>query len=157
MSMSMSMSMSFTYDSQDDSDDDVSNEDDLADSDSNGSNSTVAPTPNASTSAPDSGTVNSTANTNSPTTELTVSPLSCYGMEYVIFESPLYVETSRDEISYSVLENQLEDAMRDILPFCEDLNQRKLTRAPSETSFYIGNVDLVGDESGGMNGYSSCI
>ena len=151
MSMSLSMSMSYGYDSQDDLDNmdgEGSNGGTPTDGDTTAPESTPAPTNVTDTNAPNA--TETSAPSGFPTESPTKAPLpSCYGMEFTILESPLFIETSREGISFSVLENALEDAMRDVLPFCEDLDQRRLEDAGAGGGYYIGNVDLVGGETGG--------
>jgi len=74
-------------------------------------------------------------------------------MPFATFQSPLFIETSKESLSYAVLENALIEGMRDVLPFCEDLGQRKLEDAvvanDTVRNFYVGHVDLVADQIGG--------
>lgn len=136
MSMSLSMSMSYSY----------GNDDYQADGAGTGSSSPAfASEP---TSAP--GTFNTTSfpSSASPTAASTESLLSCYGLDYRNFTSPLFIETRQAAISFTELESALENLLRGELPLCGYLNRRKLEDLNATSNYYIGNVDLVRDVGG---------
>lgn len=179
--MSMSVSYSYDYDSHDEG---MDSGDDAGDNGSNdeGYNATQPTTPSSpSAVVPDEPTLapsksvpagSSNSSLTDPAADLpTVAPTaapeqlpSCFGLPSATFQSPLFVETDKDSISFAVLEDALTDAMRDVLPFCEDLGQRKLEQdamefgqrkledaveSSGDSDYFIGNVDLVADELGG--------
>ena len=113
--------------------------------------STSSPEPSPTTDAVGPTSAPADDNVSAPPTAAPALP-SCLGLPVSSFESPLFIETNRESVRFPVLENALSEAMRELLPFC-DPGQRRLEDGSevdhSETSYYIGNVDLVeGDEGG---------
>lgn len=173
--MSMSLSWSFSYGYNGSSDyGSGSNSDDEGNGDSQTPppsiasptsspvpSPTLAPTTTPATDTPSSTTVapstltNTTTPTSSPSFFSTAADddavsivlPSCLGFEFRDLQAPLFVETDRDSISFSLVQNMLEDAMRDRLPFCEDLRPGRMLEDGSDSEYYIGIVDLAKEES----------
>lgn len=176
MSMSLSWSFSYGYEDSDErSDHDLGSNSDGDNGGSGGSSSdsptpapitsspvttlTLAPTttpttysPSPTTVAP--STITNTSPTSSPSFFATAdgdavssSLPSCLGFEFRDLQAPLFVETDRDSISFSLLESMLEDEMRDRLPFCENLGPGRMLEDGLDTDYYIGIVDLAKEES----------
>ncbi|CAB9518498.1 expressed unknown protein [Seminavis robusta] len=91
--------------------------------------------------------------TASPNTNASATPTSgvvlpsCFDFQATTLTSDLNIETTKDSIAFTVLENALDSALREVLPFCEELGNNGRRRRledlmGSGSDYYIGNVDL---------------
>lgn len=139
----MSLSFSYSYDSQDENGDGSGNDDDTDNGTSTSNNSTDS---SSGTSSPgDSNSTSPSDPTLAPTASPTEPDPSCFGLNRTDVDAMVYVQSTKESISYHVLENALEAAMREVLPFCEDITSRlrRLANIDSaDGAYYIGNVDL---------------
>ena len=131
MSMSMSMSYPYGYDGHDDTNPDDGNSPvDVDDSSTDNSND--------STGTGDS----SPSDFDSTDSSLT----SCSGFPLQAERSETFtVDTVRDSLPVTSIENILKTRLRDSFFFCEDLDQRRLQNTSSiddaDSAFYIGDVE----------------
>lgn len=145
MSMSMSLSFSYSYDSQDDGtsldDNDTNSTSSSNNTDSSGSDTTPE---TDDSSGPTDTTPQSDGTTGDGDGDGDTTPdPSCFGLNRTDVEALMFVQSSKESISFHVLENALDAAMREVLPFCEDLTSRVRRLNENSTGYYyVGNVDL---------------
>jgi hypothetical protein len=91
--------------------------------------------------------------THSPSSSPTATLLpSCLELQVTPLEASVEIETTQLSLSFSVAESVLENALREIFPFCEgpESTVRRLQDSDNST-FYIAYVELEEDPNQGKH------